>query len=157
MDSQVNTLNRLLAIEEIRQIKARRIRAIDAKDWAAYAALHVDDHISDSYGGSVMRGNEANVSHLSALLAGVFTIHQVHSYEIAFDGDNDASGIWAMEDRLFWTQGGAPHWLHGWGHYHERYRHQQGVWRFSYRRLDRQRVELSPGADMTQRDRPAAG
>lgn len=156
MDKEVNLLNRLLATEAIRQLKAQRIRAIDAKDWSTYAALHADDHVSDSYGGEVMRGNAANVRHLSALLEGVTTIHQVHSYEISFTGDNDASGIWAMEDRLYWTQGGKPHWIHGWGHYHERYRCERGVWRFCYRRLDRQRVEMSDGGNLQERDRPTS-
>ena len=149
----MDPLAHLLAIEEIRRLKARRLRALDAKDWETYASLHAEDHVSDSYGGNVMRGNAANVRHLAALLGGVATIHQVHAHEIVLTGTDTASGIWAMEDRLFWTQQGAPHSLHGWGHYHERYRYEREGWRFCYRRLDRVRVELSPGADLARRDR----
>lgn len=147
VNSHMDQLDRLCAIEEIRLLKARRLRALDAKDWDTYASLHTDDHVSDSYGGNVMRGNAENVRHLSALLDGIDTIHQVHSHEIVFDGASAASGIWSMEDRLFWTQNGETHWIHGWGHYHERYRRDQGVWRFCYRRLDRLRILTSPGGD----------
>lgn len=154
LDKSMDRLDRLSAIEEIRLLKARRLRALDAKDWEAYAALHTEDHVSDSYGGALMRGNDANVRHLSALLDGIVTIHQVYSHEIAFERENEASGIWAMEDRLFWTQDNEAHWLHGWGHYYERYRQDRGVWRFCYRRLERLRVDISPGGDPRQRDRP---
>lgn len=149
----IGSVERLLAVEDIRLLKARRLRALDAKDWEAYAALHAEDHVSDSYGGKVMRGNAENVRHLSALMQGVTTIHQVQSHEIVLMNADEASGIWAMEDRLFWNQKGVPHILHGWGHYHERYRREDGVWRFCYRRLDRARVEVSPGADLALRDR----
>lgn len=148
----LDTQARLAAVEDIRRLKARRLRALDAKDWQEYAALHVSDHVSDSYGGAVMRGNSENVAHLAALLAGVTTIHQVGAHEITIASEAEASGIWAMEDRLFWTQRGEAHFLHGWGHYHERYRFEAGNWRFAYRRLERVRVETSSGADLALKD-----
>jgi hypothetical protein len=60
-----------------------------------------------------------------------------------------------MEDRLWWLQetdsGQQEFNLHGFGHYHERYRKENGVWKFCYRRLDRTKVIMSPGADMAKR------
>ena len=61
-----------------------------------------------------------------------------------------------MEDRLWWLQAESDgsqkeYGLHGFGYYHERYRKEGGVWKFCYRRLDRTKVILSPGADMARR------
>ncbi len=146
-------VQRLIDIEAIRQLKAKRLRAIDAKDWPLYQSLHTTDHVSDTYGGEQQVGAAENCAHLKALLDGVTTIHHVHIYEIEFADADNASGIWAMEDWLHWTQDGAAHWLHGWGHYHERYRRENTEWRFCYRRLDRIRVEKSEGADLALRDK----
>ena len=140
--------DKLLNLEAIRQLKARRLRAIDAKEWDVYTALHCADHVSDTYGGAVM-------AKLADFVAGMTTVHHVHSYEIEFQSDTEATGIWCMEDRLWWqqeTESGPQEFnLHGFGYYHERYRFDDGVWKFCYRRLDRTKVILSPGADMAKR------
>ena len=41
---------RLLAIEEIKRLFARRIRAMDTKDWALYDTCHAPDATLDSFG-----------------------------------------------------------------------------------------------------------
>ena len=146
---------KLLNIEAIRQLKARRLRAIDAKEWDVYTALHCADHVSDTYGGAVMASAAENTAKLADFVAGMVTVHHVHSYEIALQSDTEATGIWCMEDRLWWqqeTESGPQEFnLHGFGYYHERYRFDDGVWKFCYRRLDRTKVILSPGADMAKR------
>jgi len=144
---------KLLNIEAIRQLKARRLRAIDAKEWEVYTSLHCEDHVSDTYGGAVMASAAENTKKLADFVAGMVTVHHVHSYEIEFQSDTEATGIWCMEDRLWWQQEGKEQNLHGFGYYHERYRKEDGVWKFCYRRLDRTKVILSAGADMAKRDR----
>ena len=144
---------KLLNIEAIRQLKARRLRAIDAKEWDVYTALHCADHVSDTYGGAVMASAVENTAKLADFVAGMTTVHHVHSYEIEFQSDTEATGIWCMEDRLWWQQDGQPHWLHGFGYYQERYRFEDGRWKFCYRRLERTKVILSNGADMQKRER----
>ena len=147
---------KLLNIEAIRQLKARRLRAIDAKEWDVYTALHCVDHVSDTYGGAVMASAAENTAKLADFVAGMTTVHHVHSYEIDLQSDTEATGIWCMEDRLWWLQAESDgsqkeYGLHGFGSYHERYRKEGGVWTFCYRRLDRTKVILSPGADMARR------
>ena len=144
---------KLLNIEAIRQLKARRLRAIDAKEWEVYTALHCADHVSDTYGGAVMASAAENTKKLADFVAGMTTVHHVHSYEIELQSDTEASGIWCMEDRLWWLQAEQPHWLHGFGYYHERYRFEGGLWKFCYRRLERTKVILSNGGDMQLRQR----
>lgn len=47
MDPVMSDLERLVALEDIRALKARRDRAIDAKDWETFEATHWPEHISD--------------------------------------------------------------------------------------------------------------
>lgn len=142
-------LETLLALEAIRNLKARRLRALDEKRWADYEAMHAEDHISDTYGDVPAIGTKANTARLAAALSNITTVHHAHTPEINLTGENSASGVWAMEDMLFWKQGEEDHWLHGFGHYHERYRKGPKGWQFVYRKLTRIRVKTSPGADMT--------
>ena len=41
-------IEKLMALEEIKQLKARRDRAADSKDWALYESLHAPDHVSEN-------------------------------------------------------------------------------------------------------------
>lgn len=72
------------------------------------------------------------------------SIHHVFSNEITFLSSTTAIGIWAMEDRLLWRNGDTEEELHGFGHYHEEYRCDEGTWRISRRRVARLRVEATP-------------
>jgi hypothetical protein len=66
---------------------------------------------------------------------------------IEFQDRNNATGMWAMEDNLFWSRNGEKQRLHGFGFYHETYRNDaDGKWRFRYRKLERTYAETSPGA-----------
>ena len=48
-------------------------------------------------------------------------MHHGHMPEIELTSDTTATGIWAMEDHLWWPEGSALQHLHGYGHYHETY------------------------------------
>lgn len=143
---QVSDMDRLIAIEEIKRLKARRIRAMDEKRWADYEALHAPDHVSDTYADAPTVGAKATTDKLAEVLDGITSVHHAHTPEIEIISPTTASAVWAMEDMLFWKQGDEDHWLHGYGHYHERYRKDPEGWRFVYRKLTRLRVDLSPGA-----------
>ena len=169
----------LLAIEEIKRTFAGRLRCMDTKDWDSYAAFHTDDVVSDSWrsqgaaqpssgqgasgqgasgqgSGAPVTGGAALTAAIRATLDGehpVTSVHHGHTPEIELTSDTTARGVWAMEDRLWWTRtGGGPgsdgtteEWLHGYGHYHEEYRKVGGRWLISYRALTRLRVDASPG------------
>jgi hypothetical protein len=89
-----------------------------------------------------LEGRDALVAYVRASISDeTITTHHVHSPEIAVEG-NEASGIWAMQDRNLWPSGRK---LLGFGHYHERYRKHDGVWLISESRLTRINMELSDG------------
>lgn len=145
--AQMSPLEELVELQAIYRLKAVRDHAVDRKDWATYAALHSDDYQALSIGAEPIIGGEAAARALAIQLANVATVHHSHTPVIDFQDRGHATGVWAMEDNLFWTREGEKQWVRGFGFYHERYvKGADGRWRFSYRRLERTHAETSPGA-----------
>lgn len=140
-------IDRLLAIEEIKLLKARRDRAVDSKDWDTYRALHADDHRSHNDGFESWNSADEMIHNVRRLLENKTTVHHSHTPQINFDSPVRARGIWAMEDNLFWMQDGQEHWLQGFGFYHETYENRDGHWLFTFRQLKRTVVRTSAGAE----------
>ena len=146
----------MLAIEEIKRLMARRIRAMDTKDWAEYDTCHAQDATLDSFGtqperhrppGAVARGKAQILEMIRKVVDGnvkLATVHHAHTPEIAVTSPTTAKGIWAMEDLLWWRNGDREEHLHGWGHYHETYVKLDGAWFIQSRVLTRLRVESTP-------------
>ncbi len=142
----MNDLERLVAIEDIKNLKARRIRAMDEKRWDDYEAMHAADHVSETYaGGEPAIGAKANTARLAKVLGHITSVHHAHTPEITITSATTAEGVWAMEDMLWWNDGEKELHLHGYGHYHEEYRKEDGRWLISYRTLTRLRVDQDPG------------
>jgi ketosteroid isomerase-like protein len=147
-NDDMTDLERLLALQAIYELKARRDHAVDQKDWETYAALHTDDYVAMSIGDQPIVGGESAAAALAKQLENVTTVHHCHTPVIEFQDRDHATGVWAMEDNLFWKRNGEKQWLRGFGFYHERYvRCADGQWRFSYRRLERTHADTSPGAE----------
>ncbi|MFL0288745.1 nuclear transport factor 2 family protein [Mycobacterium sp. SMC-18] len=149
------------AIEAIKRTFARRLRCMDTKQWEIYPTLHTEDVVSETWDGlpdnnnwtptagskNRVIGKDALTRAIRALLDGsttVTTVHHGHTPEIELTSNTTATGIWAMEDQLWWTNGDAEEHLHGYGHYHEQYRLEGGRWLISYRKLTRLRVDATP-------------
>ncbi|NEW46290.1 nuclear transport factor 2 family protein [Nocardia cyriacigeorgica] len=151
----------LLAIEDIKRTFAARLRCMDTKQWELYPLLHTDDVVSETWGGlpddkqpqtdgarNRIVGNHRLAEAIRTLLDGVTTVttvHHGHTPEIELTSDTTATGIWAMEDKLWWRNGDREEHLHGYGHYHEEYRKVGGRWLISYRTLTRLREDKTPG------------
>ncbi len=152
-DEPLGEIERLVALQAILDLKARRDHAVDRKDWALYADLHTDDYVAMSIGTEPIVGGRAAAAALAVRLANVTTVHHCHTPVIEFQNRNNATGVWAMEDNLFWRRDGEKQWVRGFGFYHERYaRGTDGRWRFSFRRLERTHAETSPGASLLAMD-----
>lgn len=135
--------DRLAAIEEIKVLKARRDRAVDAKDWATYEELHAPDHISHNDGHQPWNSAAEMISNLSHFLQGMETIHHSHTPEISFETPTRAQGIWSLEDWVFFE--GTDEWMQGFGYYYETYEKRDGCWVFTSRRMKRLRRRFSAG------------
>ena len=106
-------LERLSIIDAIRQLKARYFRSLDTKDWAGYESVFTPDLLADMRDANgqrdesqLTRGAATYVANLAPLLQDVITVHHGHSPEIAVVSASEATGIWAMEDKL-WPGAGA--------------------------------------------------
>lgn len=141
---------KLTAIAEIQALKARYFRTMDSKDWAGLEAVFAPDLIADFRDSPPMRdesllteGAAVYVAKLVPTLQHLVTVHHGHMPEIEITSATTATGIWAMEDKL-WVPEGSPlpfKVLHGYGHYHETYVRLDGRWRIKTIRLSRLHIE----------------
>ncbi|WP_327295154.1 MULTISPECIES: nuclear transport factor 2 family protein [unclassified Streptomyces] len=138
------TSARLAATEDIKQLKARYFRLMDTKDWTAMREVFTDDARMD-IDGFVTTGGDAIAAFLSDVLTDVRTVHHGHMPEIELTGDGRATGIWAMYDYVQFPGDGLPQGFHGYGHYHDEYRLQDGAWRIATTRVARLRQDLLAG------------
>jgi hypothetical protein len=145
------TLEQLIAIEEIKQLKARYFYSLDNKEWDAYAAVFTDDAVidfsahgdliaqnsgpsevidSDSW---VFTGGKALADSVRAGLANTVSAHGGHDPLISITAADEAVGTWPMTDRLE----SFGELFVGYGYYHEDYRMIDGSWHISGLRMTR--------------------
>jgi len=136
----------LLALEEIKLLKARRDRAADTKDWDLYLSLHAPDHISHNDDYEPWTTAVEMIRNVRAIMDRLITMHHSHAPEITFESATRARGIWAMKGMSAWKQGGDEHWFVGCGHYFETYEKRDGRWVFTSRRLKYLHTHASAGA-----------
>jgi uncharacterized protein (TIGR02246 family) len=132
-------------IEAIKQLKARYFRTMDTKAWDEMAQVFAEDCEIDtsSSGGGIQRGREEFMTMLVASIGDVTTVHHGHMPEITVTSPTTATGVWAMEDKLWWPEGSAITHLHGYGHYHETYtKGDDGQWRIQTLELTRLRADF---------------
>ena len=142
-DDDRAVLQRLLDIEEIKQLKARYFRALDRKEWDAFGDVFTRDAVLEvPEVDMVTNGRDAIVASVSGALEGTQTVHHGHMPEIEVTGDT-ARGTWAMFDYVEWPSSAPADrvGLQGYGHYVEEYVRDGGTWRIRRSRLERLRVD----------------
>jgi SnoaL-like domain len=137
-------------IEAIKQLKARYFRMMDTKDWDGLAAVFTDDVEIDvtGEGGGVTHGVAEYLPFLRASIEDVITVHHGHMPEIELTSPTTATGVWALEDQLWWPEGGPLRHMHGFGHYHETYERTEAGWRIKSMTITRlhRLVDPTPAA-----------
>jgi ketosteroid isomerase-like protein len=133
-------------VEDIKQLKARYFRLMDTKDWDGLVTVFTDDVVVDvsGEGGGVTRGATEFLSFLRAVIGNAITVHHGHTPEIELTSPTTATGIWALEDRLWWPEGEPFTHMHGFGHYHETYEKTSAGWRIKSLRITRVHRVLEP-------------
>ena len=137
----------------IQQLKARYCRLMDTKQWDQWRQLFTEDLVMDcsddvtpDIGEPVITGRAKATDQVQRFVGPAITVHQVHAPEIEFVSDNEATGIWAMSDVVSWPPETPPPVagvtvIHGYGHYHERYRKVEGDWKIAQLKLTRLHVQ----------------
>lgn len=136
----------LVAVEEIKQVKARYFRCMDTKDWTGLEAVFAPDAMADySSEGDAKEWTASGAANIVAFVRKVvgpaISVHHGHMAEVEVLSPMSARGIFAMEDLIWWPQGSRRKTLHGWGHYHESFEKIGGTWRIKTLKLTRLRVE----------------
>lgn len=144
-------MEKMAAIAEIHALKARYFRMMDSKDWAGLEATFAPDLLADFRAASggydesqLTHGAADYVAKIAGILNSIITVHHGHMPEIMLTSPTSATGIWAMEDKL-WVQEGSDlpfRFLHGYGHYHEKYVRLADGWRIQEIRLSRLHLEV---------------
>jgi Zn ribbon nucleic-acid-binding protein len=147
----MDALARLVAIEEIKQLKARYFRLLDTRDFDGMAMVFCKDAVFDctegglilpldgpSIGaaGPVKRGRDEIMAWIRESFAQRTCVHHGHCHEITIDSETEAHGVIAMED-LIQAADRKTRVVHAAGHYHERYRVEDGQWRIAATKLTR--------------------
>lgn len=142
---------KLTAINELMQLKARYFYYLDHKMWDDWVAQYTEDgtlryDMSPTAGGldpntiGPIVGRAALREHLAEHVGPMRTVHHGHTPIFTFQSDTEATGIWAMQDIVENNEVRAL----GHGHYHETYRKEaDGQWRFASTHLTRLRVEVN--------------
>lgn len=148
----METIDKLLAIEEIKSLKARYFRLMDTKKWAEWEQLFATDLVADfpddRPDSPPFRGRREFVAAIQGVNGAALTLHHGHTPEIEILTPTSARGIWVMQDWVRWpesiaaTTGGR--YLIGWGHYHETYVKSAEGWRIATLKLTRLHIDRSP-------------
>lgn len=147
----MDALARLVAIEDIKQLKARYFRLMDTRDWEGMAQVFCKNAKFDcSVGfqytplggqpigetGPITHGRDAIMAWISDAFRNQTSVHHGHCHEITIDSDTEAHGVIAMEDYIRGPDRKTKL-LQAAGHYHERYRFEDGAWRIAETKLTR--------------------
>jgi len=150
----MNDIDRLLAIEAIRKLKAAYFRCMDTKNWKELGDLFTADATFDVRRAlempwaeevfaaePIVVGRDEIVKYISSGLGPLISVHHGHMPEIDILSPTAASAIWPMTDLLYAYPGGPFHTFRGYGHYHETYSHGGDRWRIATLKLRRLYVE----------------
>lgn len=143
----MNAIERLLAIEDIKQVKAKYFYGLDHQDWDLWRreVWAPDGRLEVPEVDMVLEPLEQVIEWVARTCGDQVSVHHGHMPIIEFTSDTTAEVIWAMEDRLFRMkdrplEDGSTH-LHGFGHYRETCVKLAAGWRIRSSRLTRLRVE----------------
>jgi hypothetical protein len=147
----IDPLTRLIAIEDIRQLKARYFRHMDMRDWDAMGQVFCQDARFDCSEGFGARGLDGTwhgeiapitvgrdriMAWISSSFAATTSAHHGHCHEVWIDSATEAHGICAMEDFIL-DADRKTLLINAAGHYHETYRIEDGQWRIAEVKLTR--------------------
>ena len=148
----MNTPEHLIALEDLKELKARYCRHVDNLEADEFADLFTEDAVMDMREAlpGMLQGPEGIINGRAAIrdlvtgvkTAGVRSVHQVMMPEIKLLSSDAATGIWALEDILCPFAANPEFNFHGWGHYHETYKRVGGAWRIATVKVTRLLINL---------------
>lgn len=146
------TVQQLSDMEDIRTLKHRYFRGIDTADLELLATLFTDDLGVDYRGGTYrvrLTGRDNMLEFLaSSFHSGAVAMHHGHMPEITLTGENEAEGIWYLED-IFINLESQTHTI-GSAIYRDQYRRENEAWKIARTEYDRVFEMIRPLASDAQ-------
>jgi hypothetical protein len=152
----MSPVDKLLAIEEIRQLKARYTRFVDSQDWenwrklltddAVFGPLEPDPNAAEKWQVSGAEaiwdtprlvGGDTIVAWIAKGMVEVRSVHMVFQNEIEILSEDEARGVWGMEDILRFPN----RLVKGYGYYKEAYVRENGDWKIRHFHVLRKYLE----------------
>ena len=143
------TLEDLLDIHAIHELKHRYLRCLDQKAWDELRTCFTEDATASYGGGAVeLDGREAILGFLTDSMGstGMLTSHRGTQPEIDLVDPETATGIWALEDVVIHQDFGVT--IHGASFYEDRYVKLDGRWHISATAYKRTYEEIWPRASI---------
>jgi SnoaL-like domain len=97
----------------------------------------------------MIAGADKFIEFLAQTLGDAITVHHGHMPKIELTSPTTATGIWALQDTIVWSNGTR---LCGYGHYQETYELIDGAWRIKSLKLTRLHMDIT-GPDPNDRRR----
>lgn len=147
-------MNELIAVEQIKQLKARYLRGLDTNDWTVFASTMTEDCSAQYNGGKLsFTTREAIVSFMRENLSGdkVLTLHQGHQPEIYLIDKSNARASWYLQDLVIHLEAGMR--IYGSAIYEDAYRLEDGEWKIcatGYKRIFEAIEPLGEGHSVTE-------
>jgi hypothetical protein len=151
----MNDIEKLMAIENIRQVKSAYFRCMDTKAWQELAGLFTETALFDVRGAlempktdaeyakePVIVGRAAIVDYIRTGLTPLISVHHGHLGEVEITSATTAKACWPMTDILVPPAGGPFKRFTGHGYYRETYAREGSVWRIATLQLRRLYVEM---------------
>jgi hypothetical protein len=144
----MNDVERLVAIEQIRRMRSRYLRMLDTRNWDEVANAYAPDAtlaFHTEAPGVVSRGRAQIIATITSTLVDVTTVHFGHMAEIDILSPQRATGVWALEDTLwFGPKSMYPgRRVHAYGHLNDSYSKIDGRWLLQDVEITRLRVDQS--------------
>ena len=144
------TLEDLLDIHAIHELKHRYLRCLDQKAWAELETCFTEAATASYGGGAVeLDGRAAILEFLTSSMGstGMLTSHRGGQPEIDLVGPAHATGTWALEDVVIHQDFGVT--IHGASFYEDRYVKVDGHWRICATGYKRTYEEIWPRASLS--------
>ena len=103
--THIDPLVRLVAIEDIRVLRAQYWRFVDTKAWEEFGELLMPDcYFTNHESDYTFAGKDQMRDQIRGILGEVFTFHAGHQSEITILDELHATGIWAISDYLVFPE-----------------------------------------------------
>jgi hypothetical protein len=161
-----DTLQQLLDIEAIKQLKASYFRSMDAQDWDGFADLLTDDFevifavpaeqfyppdATELPDGRMQADRARLLAWMKVGAEHMTTVHHAHMPVIEITGADSATGSWSMTDYTRWMGETGPMWMRSYGSHDEDYRRgSDGRWRICHSVFARHDLDTFPGTPLDQ-------